>query len=213
FRQLRLVECIERSVPKGDEPQLDRAARVLQEIIEERGLQDATLYTALPGDQLSLRLLTLPFADPRKIEQVVGFELESQILSPIEDVIYDHRVVDHTEPGGARVMAAAADKDIARAQLERTARSGVEARALFAAPLVYDALALRFLPDETGIFAIVDVGAEHTNVAVIRGGVVAVARTISRGGAELTRALERTYRLAEDAAERVKSEHGFAPYT
>ncbi len=84
FRQLRFVAFHERELPNEGGTYLDRAAAALRDLVREKGLHDATVYAALPGDQLSLRLLSLPFSDPRKIEQVIGFELESQILAPIE---------------------------------------------------------------------------------------------------------------------------------
>ncbi|HJZ85193.1 MAG TPA: pilus assembly protein PilM [Polyangia bacterium] len=212
FRQLRLHDCHELEIEPGDEPYLARAARALAKLVADHDLRDTTIYAALPGDQLSLRLLALPFSDTRKIEQVIGFELESQILGDIDEVVYDHTVVDHTPQGGARVLAAAARKTGVRELLERVAEGGSEPRALFAAPLVYDTLVDRFMPGRSGTFAIVDVGAERTNVAVIRGGRVVLARTIQRGGGELTRAVARTYRLAEAEAERVKRSSGFAPH-
>src|SRR5262249_31627790 len=148
---------------------LDRAAAALRDLMREKSLYDSTVYAAMPGDQLSLRLMALPFSDPRKIDQVIGFELESQILAPIDEVLHEHKIVG-SSGAGSRVLAAAARKDDVRAQLNRLADSGIEARELFAAPLVYDALAGRFLAGQAGAIAICDVGAEHTNVCVLREG-------------------------------------------
>jgi general secretion pathway protein L len=212
FRQLRLVALHEREVPAGSEPYSTRAATALRSLIVDRDLHDATLYAAMPGDQVSLRLLQLPFADAKKIEQVIGFELEGQILHDVGDIVHDHVVVDHTPQGGVRLLAAAARKDDVRAQLELLGSSGIEARELFAAPLVYSALADQFLGGELGAVAMVDVGATRANVCVLKGGKVVLARTISRGGDEVTASLARTYRLSEEEAERVKHDEAFAPH-
>ena len=64
----------------------------------------------MPGDQLSVRVLELPFSDPRKIDQVIGYELEGQIVHAIEDVVFDHLVVGQ-RPEGSTVMAAAARRE------------------------------------------------------------------------------------------------------
>jgi general secretion pathway protein L len=211
FRQLRFVAFHERELPNEGGTYLDRAAEALRELVREKSLHDATVYAALPGDQLSLRLLALPFSDPRKIEQVIGFELESQILAPIDEVVHEHKVVGQSG-AGSRVLAAAARKDDVRAQLGRLAESGIEARELFASPLVYDALADRFLAGQAGAVAICDIGAEHTNVCVLREGKLLMARTISHGGGHVTRALAKVFRLPEADAERAKPQEAFAPH-
>ena len=60
---------------------------------------EVTPYIAAPGDQLSVRVLELPFSDQRKIDQVIGYELESQIVTAIEDVVFDHLVVAQRPEG------------------------------------------------------------------------------------------------------------------
>src|SRR5262249_9269372 len=130
FRQLRLVAFHERELATDGGTYLERAAAALHDLLREKSLQDATLYAAMPGDQLSLRLLTLPFSDARKLGQVMGSELESQILAPSEEVVHEHKIVGGAAGGGARVLAAAARKEDVRGQLERLAGSGIEAREL-----------------------------------------------------------------------------------
>ena len=100
---------------------------------------EVTPYLAVPGDQLSLRVLELPFSDSRKIDQVVGYELEGQIVHAIEDVVFDHLVVGQ-RPEGATVMAAAARRDDLAALIASAEDHGIHPRALFAAPLIYRTL-------------------------------------------------------------------------
>jgi type II secretory pathway component PulL len=45
---------------------------------------------AAPGEMLAVRVIDLPFSDARKIEQVVGYELEGQIVHALQDVVFDH---------------------------------------------------------------------------------------------------------------------------
>ena len=100
---------------------------------------EVTPYLAVPGDQLSLRVLELPFSDSRKIDQVVGYELEGQIVHAIEDVVFDHLVVGQ-RPEGATVLAAAARREDLAALVAAAEEHGVHPRALFAAPLIYRTL-------------------------------------------------------------------------
>ena len=61
---------------------------------------EATMYLAMPGELLTVRVLDLPFSDPRKIEQVVGYELEGQIVHALSEVVFDHLVLETPGPRG-----------------------------------------------------------------------------------------------------------------
>ena len=108
FRATTLRGFLETAVPVGDAPLIERQAEAVREGFAQA--REATPYLAVPGDQLSLRVLQLPFTDARKIEQVVGYELEGQIVHALEDVVFDHLVVG-TSGEGSTVLAAAAKRD------------------------------------------------------------------------------------------------------
>jgi hypothetical protein len=84
-----------------------------------------TAYLALPGDMLTLRVLELPFADARKIDQVVGYEMEGQIIHELHDVILDHVVLVGAGQGrgdatsGCRALVVAARIEDVRGFLGR----------------------------------------------------------------------------------------------
>jgi Tfp pilus assembly PilM family ATPase len=210
------------------EPLLIRQARAVREGLQ-RVSSDSTLYLAVPGDQLSLRSLELPFVDPRKIDQVIGFELEGQMVHSLDDVIFDHVVVRRGD-GGSTVVAAAARQEDVSALLEALRNEGIDPRALFAAPIIYHALGIApegadgtarsdgaslevdgpDQPDEpdeptqTNLPAIVDLGHLRTNLFVGQDGGRMFARTITRGGHHLTEALASALGVDRDRAERIK---------
>ena len=109
FRTKTLRGLLETAVPAGEAPLLQRQMDAVREGLAQVS-GEVTPYFALPGDQLSVRVLELPFSDSRKIDQVVGYELEGEIVHAIEDVVFDHLVVGQ-RPEGSTVMAAAARRD------------------------------------------------------------------------------------------------------
>src|SRR4051794_13469693 len=88
FRTAEVQGFYTRLVAPGDEPVAERSLRTLAGLLNERGLTAEMRYEALAGDALTVRVLTLPFGDPKKIDQVVGYELEGQIARDIDDVIF-----------------------------------------------------------------------------------------------------------------------------
>ena len=172
--------------------------------------------TSLGGDA-TLRLLTMPFADPKKIEQVLGYELESQILGELDGLVYDS-VISTTRLGEAgtsttNVIAVAAQKDVVRALVESLSAIGAEPRVVGAAALSYAALrGHAYGAAEPGgdaeTLAIVDFGHLHTNVCVVRGGTILFARSIPRGGEDVTVAIAEQFRMSP--ADAVAAKHAQA---
>src|SRR5262245_254893 len=150
FRTTTLRGFVETAVPSGDAPLIERQAEAVREGFAQA--REATPYLAVPGDQLSVRVLQLPFTDARKIDQVVGYELGGQIVHALEDVVFDHLVVDQAKGQGGEgsmVLAAAAKRDDIAALIAANEAQGTHPRALYAAPVVYHTL-LTDVPPEAG---------------------------------------------------------------
>jgi len=211
FRANALRGMTETPVPSGDAPLADRQAIAVREAFAEA--REATPYLAMPGDQLSVRVLDLPFTDPRKIDQVVGYELEGQIVHALEDVIFDHSVVRHGAEGST-VLAVAAKRDDIAALLAGAEAQGTPPRALYAASVIYRTL-LPTVEDAGGeagtpppCQAILDFGHQRTNVCFVQNGQTLYARTIRRGGAQLTQAIADAFRADAERAEHAKRTEG-----
>jgi general secretion pathway protein L len=213
FRATTLRGLDEIMVPPGDAPLIDRQMQAAREALSNLG-GEVTPYLVIPGDQLSVRVLELPFSEARKIDQVVGYELESQIVSPIEDVVFDHMVAAQ-RPEGTTVLAAAAKRVDLAAYLAAADAHGLHPRALFAGPVIYRSLfpsspaAAPADGPASPCQAVVDFGHERTNVCVVRGGNAVFARTILRGGAHLTAAIARAFGADLDRAEQAKRGEAF----
>ena len=214
FRQTHLRGLLETAVPAGDAPLLERQAAAIQEAFSKVSAE-ATPYLALPGDMLSIRLLELPFSDPRKVDQVVGYELEGQIVHPLDDVVYDHAVVK-TGDNGSTVLACAAKRDEIANYLTTLESHGTDPSALYAAPVVYRSLTsatpARALAagDEAEIACqvILDLGHLRTNLCIVRDGQAIAARTIKRGGFHLTTAIAQAFSSKYERAEMAKRTDG-----
>ncbi len=210
FRQQKVVSTLEERVPDGDAPLVDRQADALAAGMARLG-REATAFMAMPGDALAIRLLDLPFADVRKIEQVIGYELEGQIVHALSDVVYDQAQVRSVGPGSTVLAAAARNEDMA-AFLEAARLQGVEPRSVFAAPVVYQALGFAAAGEEGTLPAcrlLLDIGHLRTNACVLQNGATVFARTITRGGAVLTAAIAQAFDQDTAHAEAAKHEHGF----
>jgi Tfp pilus assembly PilM family ATPase len=225
FRATTLRGVMEIPVAAGEAPLVERQLAAARDGLA-RITGEVTPYLAVGGELLSVRVLDLPFSEPRKIDQVVGYELEGQIVSSIEDVVFDHLVVGQ-RPEGSTILAVAARREDLAALIAAAEVQGIRPRALFAAPVIYRTLfsATRAEAeaesesegdgdsdtpaDRASCQVLLDFGHQRTNVCVIRGADAVNARTIRRGGSHLTAAIAQAFSVEHERAEEAKRGEAF----
>ena len=84
-------------------------------IFEEYNLSTETVFTALPGQLTSHRVLDLPFADFKKVDATIEFEMENYLPLPLEEVLIDYQFLESSQEGkkkkeGSTVLASYARK-------------------------------------------------------------------------------------------------------
>ena len=221
FRRVRVNTSFEEPVPAGEAPLDQRQAEALRAGVARLPAQ-STIHMALPGEMLALRVLDLPFSDARKVDQVVGYELEGQIMNDLSEVVMDHVILSapstgQAEAAGSRALAVAARSEEVAAFLAWLRPCGVEPRTLYATPTIYHALlAEERTPTETapaGCRLFIDVGHRRSQLCFLRGDETVFGRTSNHAGEELTLALVRAskdkWTFAQ--AEQAKHTYGFVP--
>lgn len=85
--------------------------------------QTGQIFLGLPGSQLSIRVLSLPFSDRKRIDKVLPFEVEEMFLKKREDLI-----IEAIPLGDKRVLAVAVEKALLREYLDTFGKYGLEPR-------------------------------------------------------------------------------------
>jgi Ethanolamine utilization protein EutJ (predicted chaperonin) len=116
-----------------------------------------------------------------------------------------------TAEQSSTVLAVAAKRDDVGNMIAALEAQGAHPRSLYAAPVVYRQL---LGPVDTGAEvgpcqAIVDIGHQRTNICILRNGQVLAARTIMRGGLNLTTAIAQAFASTQDRAEQAKRSEAF----
>ena len=97
-RQLTMVGCLSLPTPYHADP-----TETITQLCRELGWKEGVCVCGLSLSQLSVRNLSLPFQDAKKITQVLPFELEDQLLAPVDTVVSDFSLVGKNEAGAAIV--------------------------------------------------------------------------------------------------------------
>jgi general secretion pathway protein L len=190
------------------EPLRARQAAALARLLAEQGWQPDGCVATVPGATLASHVITLPFTDPRRIAQTLGFEVEAQIPWELSASAWDWETLG--------VRGTATDLWVGvgpRAELAELlavlAGAGIDPSVVAPPAAVLSALqsggVLASEPPEVGAppagEAILDLGESRTQLCVTLGGALAAARTIPFGAASVARALARDLGISEpDAA-------------
>ncbi len=158
------------------------------EAVREFALHGESIAVGIGGDGSFIHRLELPPAALKQVQEVVPFELEAQIPVEFDTLVYDSRVLPREGPeSNIDVIAAAAPidrvrdyiADVSSALPHEPERIGVGPLPLGnLAPVIAD------LRDEQFV-AIVDLGEESSELAIVHQGVAVFARTLSVGVAGL----------------------------
>jgi general secretion pathway protein L len=214
-QQARTVVRVRRN-PEGDKAETLKAA--IRELLEKHPMQWDQVVVALPGPTLATHTVSLPFSDPRRIEQALPFEVESQLPFDLDEVVFDYQATASTQKDGAAkkadLLVGVVRKQDLRALLETLNEVGVDPRIVTHPALAYQNVLPVLGPGEAPeadppAVAIVDLGHERTSVCIGRvGGGAELARTFSGGGRDLTRALSTEFAVPVPDAEAWKEAHG-----
>lgn len=143
-------------------------------------LQGDTVLSCLAGSLVTHRLLSLPFTNARQVSQAVPFELETLIPFRVEELAITEQIVQRTE-AGVTVLAVATSKTTLSEHLAALAAAGIEPDSVSFSPLAALPLLVLGGVDMTGTIALLEVGAQHGSVILLKEGIVCGLRTWDRG--------------------------------
>ncbi len=107
----------------------------LVEVLREQSAvwAGAKIVLAIPGRFFSQRVLTLPFADRKRVEKALPFEVEDIIPFDLEDVVLDHLVLGSAGVGKeseTQVLCMMLPKAVLRQHLDLLAGAGIDPQAV-----------------------------------------------------------------------------------
>ncbi len=212
FRSFSWDGYREYEIPHAGRARPERAAaQVLADLGKEVTGPGAAVVCALPGDRVMTRFIQLPFSDPKRIDSVLGFELEGQIPLGVEDINYSYQPVGETDDGQTEIFAAAVKHDVMERYLEGLEDAGIDPRVLTLDTISYLNLYDHLVGE--GTVAFVDIGHRTTKLCIVEEGRLRLARSIGRGGQAVTQAIAEKLDLEFDEAEQLKHEDGELPWS
>ncbi|GBE51723.1 fimbrial assembly protein (PilN) [bacterium BMS3Bbin14] len=147
----------------------------LPALLEQVGWQGGDCLCGISLVGCSLRNLTLPFTDQKKIRQVLPFELEDQLLTPVSEQVLEY-IVAGTSAGASHLLIAGLEKKSLQLYLDGLVRANLSPETVTLRTMV---LAEQFLGSgESGDFLMLDAGLHAMNMVICHHGRIVFIRRL-----------------------------------
>ncbi|MFQ5809144.1 MAG: type IV pilus assembly protein PilM [Armatimonadota bacterium] len=164
---------------------------------------------AVPTRSAAVREVTLPHAGADDVDRMIRFEAERFIPFPPDQMTMDHYQLPGDVADATRVLVVATRTEAANRLLGMLSGLGLpHPRIDVTAIASFNALTADESTAAGETCAIVDVGAEATDIVIADSGTLVTARSTPAGGEDLTRAYQEDLSIDFGEAETQKREHG-----
>ena len=199
-------------VEDGEVRDADTVADALRDLWKRGGFRSKHVTMGVGNQRVVVREVTVPALPPNELQESLPFQVEELIPIPIEEAVLDHDVLEELEQEGRsmlRLLVVAAQRDmidnlVAAATKARLDPIGVDLIpfALVRAVGTTDGLGLE--ESDAGGEALIDVGADVTNICVHERGVSRFVRILPSGGNDITAGVATQLGVTLDQAEALK---------
>ena len=205
------------AVRDGEVVDPDVVAAAIKQLWVQAKFSTKKVVVGVANQKVVVRQVDLPWLPTAELKKALSFQVQDYIPMPVEQAILDfHPLEEFTNDSGARmlrVLLVAAARDMVDSALDAVAKAGLT-------PQMVDLTSFAVLRslvsvDTTGLGsaqaeALVDVGANITNIVVHQGGVPRFVRILLMGGADVTDAVAERLGVTAEQAEGIKQETGMS---
>jgi Tfp pilus assembly protein PilN len=111
---------------------------LLNNLIKEYNLPKSDIAVSVPSDPISVRVLKFPFSDPKKIDQVYGFELENISTFDPNEKIHGYHLVKNES--GSEALVCVFEKSDVGSVVVFFNSAGIDPKVITYSPVAFGAL-------------------------------------------------------------------------
>jgi type IV pilus assembly protein PilM len=182
----------------------------IKELFWNSGCRGKGVVASLSGNSVVVKKATFAQMDETELRDLIRDEAGKYLpFDNMDEVNYDFQILGDNEynPNQMDVIIVAAKKDMVETYAEAITAAGLNVAIIdvdsFALETMYEA---NYEFEDTDIVVIVRIGADLTNINVIKGGMSIFTRDFTLGGNSITQGLQEKYGVTFEEAEQIKVE-------
>lgn len=190
--------------PLPSEERDKKIVETLREILSNYKI--GHLVVALPRHLAIVKHISLPSKDETELKNMIGFEAARHIPFKINEVELAFQVID-SQGKGSEILLVAVQKEVINHYLYLLSQAGL-------GPEIIDlssfALfnAIKYNQDNRGVFALIDIGEEETEINIIKDNILRFTRSVPIAGKRLSLSIQKELDVSLDEAEAIKKRDG-----
>jgi type IV pilus assembly protein PilM len=185
-------------------------AVAIKQLLKDTGAKSRSVNIALPESKVFTRVIEVPQLSSRELASAIKWEAEQYIPLPLEEVNVDFTVLRESKDTGTNkmeVLLVAAPKTLLDTYLHILELSELTAIGAETEIIATSRALIRSVPTVKTVM-IIAMGAQTTDIAILRTGTLVFTRSISAGGEALTRAVSQSLDFNLTQAEEYKKIYG-----
>jgi type IV pilus assembly protein PilM len=189
----------------------------IKEILRHANFKAKRCVTSVSGRSVIVRYVTMAQMPEEDLRQAIKFEADKYIPFEVDEVIMDTQILEDTvgdsDQPEMKVLLVAVRKSLIEEHLALLQEAGVQSLIIdvdaFALGNAFEVRARNQggLPPEK-VVALIDIGANKTNINILKGPVSYFTREVYLAGNDFTEAVSRKFNLDTQEAERLKCDPG-----
>jgi type IV pilus assembly protein PilM len=189
--------------------------QIIAETLIRENIKTKNVAFTLESTEAISREIVLPWAKPRELEQIIGFEVEQYLPIEMEKYILQYKIINEFEEEGVKkviISAVALPREISKSYLDLGKNIGLTPYYLdIHSNAVHKLLPLKTVvnnsyPLKEQTIAAIDLGHRSINVTVINKGRFEFSRLLNKGGKDIDTNMANLLNLSLEEAEIKKRE-------
>ncbi|MBI5621176.1 type IV pilus assembly protein PilM [Candidatus Gottesmanbacteria bacterium] len=189
---------------------LESIAMIVKKLWQETGAHTKNVNIALPESQVFTRVIDVPSLSERELTSAIKWEAEQYIPMPLDQVTVDFTVLRDAKDTGTNkmeVLLVASPKTLVEKYVTILEYAELTPVAVETEIIAASRALIRTIGTVRTVM-VVSLGAQTTDLAIVRGGILAFTRSMSSGGEALSRAVAQSFGFEISQAEEFKKTYG-----
>lgn len=189
---------------------IEGIAGVVNKLWKDTGAKTKNVNIALPESQVFTRVIEVPELSSRELTSAIKWEAEQYIPMPLDQVTVDFTILQTAKDTGTNkmeVLLVASPKTLVEKYVTILEYADLIPVAVETEIIAASRALIRSASSVRNVM-IVSLGAQTTDLAIVRNGILAFTRSISAGGEALSRAVAQSFGFEISQAEEFKKTYG-----